>query len=85
MFEAIHGSAPRDGQRRARDVRRPKQRHPAAAMLLGHVGFVRQADAIYDALALCAKEDCPVRITGRNTGSTSQEYTDYLISLIKAK
>lgn len=85
MFEAIHGSAPRMVKEGREMYADPSSVIRAAAMLLGHIGFVRQADAIYDALALCAKEDCPVRITGRNTGSTSQEYTDYLISLIKAK
>ncbi|MCI8331806.1 MAG: isocitrate/isopropylmalate dehydrogenase family protein [Clostridiales bacterium] len=80
MFEAIHGSAPRMVQEGREIYADPSSVIRAAAMLLRHIGYIQEAAAIDNALAALAGADCPVKITGRDTGSTSEAYTDYLIS-----
>ncbi|MCI8590304.1 MAG: isocitrate/isopropylmalate dehydrogenase family protein [Clostridiales bacterium] len=80
MFEAIHGSAPRMVQEGREIYADPSSVIRAAAMLLRHIGYIQEAAAIDQALVALSGADCPVKITGRDTGSTSEAYTDYLIS-----
>ena len=80
MFEAIHGSAPRMVQEGREIYADPSSVIRAAAMLLRHIGYIQEAASIDKALEALAGADCPVKMTGRDTGSTSEAYTDYLIS-----
>lgn len=82
MFEAIHGSAPR-----MVDEGRDKYADPcsvirAAAMLLGHIGYTKEADKLYKALDLCTITEKKLVITGRDTGATGAEFADYIMETI---
>lgn len=78
MFEAIHGSAPRmvkEGRAKYAD---PSSVMRAAVMLLEHIGEMDAARKLDRALDICMTENRKYVITGRDTGATAQEFTDYV-------
>jgi isocitrate dehydrogenase (NAD+) len=82
MFEAIHGSAPRmvsEGRAKYAD---PSSMIRASAMLLRHIGYPQKAESIDMALEVSGIEKNAV-VTGRDTGVTGAEYTQYILDLIK--
>lgn len=82
MFEAIHGSAPRmvkEGRDKYAD---PCSVIRAAAMLLGHIGYNKEADKLYKALDICTGSEKKLTITGRDTGCTSEEFANYIMETI---
>jgi len=82
MFEAIHGSAPRmvkEGRAKFAD---PCSMIRASTMLLRHIGFSERAEKIEMALDICGAFERKRVITGRDTGVTGEEYTDYLLSWV---
>lgn len=83
MFEAIHGSAPRmvaEGRDKYAD---PCSVIRAAAMLLAHIGYGKEADKLYRALDICTVTEKKMVITGRDTGCTSAELADYIMETIE--
>ncbi|MFP4698463.1 MAG: isocitrate/isopropylmalate family dehydrogenase [Eubacteriales bacterium] len=82
MFEAIHGSAPRMVEE-GRDIYAdPSSVIRAGAMLLNHIGFNNEADKLFKALDICSQTERKLVMTGRSTGSTSEEYADYIMETI---
>ena len=82
MFEAIHGSAPRmitEGRGKYAD---PCSMLRATVMLLSHIGYQKQADALERALDKCMFEEKKLVITGRDTGCTCDEFGDYVMQTI---
>ncbi len=83
MFEAIHGSAPRMVEE-GRDIYAdPCSVIRAGAMLLAHIGYVKESEKLYKALDICTITEKKLVITGRNTGAASAEFADYLMSTIE--
>jgi isocitrate dehydrogenase (NAD+) len=79
MFEAIHGSAPRM-VKEGRDIYAdPSSMIRAAAMLLRHIGFPERAKKLDMALEVCGQFEKKLVITGRDTGATGEEFTNYLL------
>ena len=82
MFEAIHGSAPRMVEE-GRDIYAdPSSMIRASAMLLGHIGFPERAKQLDMALEVCGQFEKKLVITGRDTGATGEEFTDYLLGWV---
>ena len=84
MFEAIHGSAPRmvkEGRDKYAD---PASMMRAGVMLLSHIGYKKEADALSKALDICASEG-KVQITGRDTGSTCHEFAAYVMETCRSQ
>ena len=82
MFEAIHGSAPRmvkEGRAKYAD---PSSMIRATAMLLKHIGFIEDGKKVEMALEICGQFEKKKVITGRDTGVTGEEYTEYLLSWV---
>ncbi|MDF2589491.1 MAG: Isocitrate dehydrogenase [Anaerocolumna sp.] len=83
MFEAIHGSAPRMVDE-GRDIYAdPCSVIRAGAMLLSHIGYVKESEKLYKALDICTITEKKLVITGRNTGATSAEFADYIMETIE--
>lgn len=83
MFEAIHGSAPRmvkEGRDKYAD---PCSVIRAAAMLLGHIGYIEESNKLYKALDICTVEEKKLVMTGRDTGATGEEFADYIMETIE--
>ena len=83
MFEAIHGSAPRmvkEGRAKYAD---PSSMIKAAAMLLNHIGYVDKAKKLEMALDICAQYEKKIKITGRDTGATGEEYANYIMETLQ--
>lgn len=80
MFEAIHGSAPRMVQEGRDKYADPCSIIRAGVMLLEHIGYVSEAKRLERALDICMYEEKKLQITGRDTGCTSAEFADYVMS-----
>lgn len=78
MFEAIHGSAPRmikEGRGMYAD---PCSMMRAVVLLLSHIGFQTQADKLSRALDICMFEEKKLTVTGRDSGATCEQFTEYV-------
>ncbi|MEA4987351.1 MAG: isocitrate/isopropylmalate family dehydrogenase [Anaerovorax sp.] len=83
MFEAVHGSAPRMVDE-GRDIYAdPCSVIRAAAMLLSHIGYQKQADALFSALDICTVTEKKLVITGKSDGATGAEFADYILDTIR--
>ena len=82
MFGAIHGSAPRmlaEGRGKYAD---PCSMLRATVMLLSHIGYQKEADALEAALDKCMFDEKKLTITGRDTGCTCEEFGNYVMETI---
>ena len=84
MFEAIHGSAPRMVEEGRAKFADPCSMIRASAMLLRHIGYIEDAEKIDMALDVCGQFEKKMVITGRDTGVTGEEYTEYLLSWVNS-
>lgn len=83
MFEAIHGSAPRM-VKEGRDIYAdPCSVIRAGAMLLNHIGYMKESSQLYKALEICTVSEKKLVLTGRSDGATSAEFADYLMETIE--
>lgn len=83
MFEAIHGSAPRmvkEGRAKYAD---PCSMLRAAILLLSHVGYQKEADRLEKALDKCMFEERAYTMTGRDTGATCEQFTQYVMNTVE--
>ena len=83
MFEAIHGSAPRMVQEGRAQYADPSSLLRAGAMMLEHIGFEDLGARLHKALDICGQYERKVITTGRNTGATSREYGQYIMSTVE--
>lgn len=82
MFEAIHGSAPRMVKEGRAQYADPSSMIRAGAMLLRHIGHAQGAEKVEMALEVCGQFEKKMIITGRDTGVTGGEYTNYVLSWV---
>ncbi|MHA1330550.1 MAG: isocitrate/isopropylmalate family dehydrogenase, partial [Candidatus Hodarchaeales archaeon] len=83
MFEAIHGSALKmieEGRQKYAD---PSSIIKAAALLLNHIGYVERAKKLEMALDICAEYEKKIKVTGRDTGATGEEFGKYIMETIQ--
>ena len=55
----------------------------AGAMLLDHIGYQSLSQRLNKALDICTLYEKEVFTTGRDTGATSQEFGEYLVSTVE--
>jgi len=79
MFEAIHGSAPRMVQEGRAHCADPCSMIRAGAFLLSHIGFPEKAKRLEMALDICGQYEKKLIMTGRSTGATCTQFTDYIM------
>ena len=82
MFEAIHGSAPRMVTEGRAPFADPCSMIRAAAMLIAHIGHPGQAKKLEMALDITGQYEKKLAITGRPTGATGKDFTDYIMDWI---
>ncbi len=82
MFEAIHGSAPRMVKEGRAQFADPCSMIRASAMLLRHIGYPERAAKVEMSLEVCGQYEKKMVITGRDTGVTGEQYTNYLLSWV---
>jgi isocitrate dehydrogenase (NAD+) len=83
MFEAIHGTAPRMVETGRTKYADPSSIIKAAALLINHIGFVKKAKKLEMALDICAIYERKLKMTGRETGATGEEYAQYIMETIQ--
>jgi isocitrate dehydrogenase (NAD+) len=83
MFEAVHGSAPRMVEEGRAKFADPSSIIKAAALLLNHIGFIEKAKKLEMALDICASYERKLKITGRETGATGEEFAKYIMETLQ--
>lgn len=83
MFEAIHGTAPRMVETGRTQYADPSSIIKAASLLINHIGFVKKAKKLEMALDICATYEKKLKMTGRDTGATGEEYAKYIMETIQ--
>ena len=83
MFEAIHGTAPRMVETGRIQYADPSSIIKAAALLINHIGFVKKANKLEMALDICATYEKKLKMTGRDTGATGEDYAKYIMETLK--
>jgi len=78
MFEAIHGTAPRMVETGRVKYADPSSIIKAAALLINHIGFVKKAKTLEMALDICTTYEKKLKVTGRDTGATGEEFAKYI-------
>ncbi len=81
MFEAIHGSAPRMVKEGRAAYADPCSMLRASAMLLSHIGFVKESEALDKALDICMADENH-KITGREDGCTCSAFGDFVMETL---
>ena len=81
MFEAIHGSAPRMVKEGRAAYADPCSMLRASAMLLSHIGFVKESEALDKALDICMADEGH-KITGREDGCTCSAFGDFVMETL---
>lgn len=82
MFEAIHGSAPRMVKEGREQYADPCSMLRASAMLLAHIGYVKESQALDRALDICMADDAKLKITGRDDGATCSDFGKYVMDTL---
>ena len=82
MFEAIHGSAPRMVKEGRDQYADPGSMLRASVLLLRHIGKAEQADKLERALDICMFEEKRHQITGRDTGASTLEFSEYVMETV---
>ena len=83
MFEAIHGSAPRMVETGRAQFADPSSLVRAGAMMLEHIGFEDIGAKLHKALDICGQYERKMVMTGRDTGVTSAEFGEYIMSTVE--
>ena len=83
MFEAIHGTAPRMVDEGRAQYADPSSLLRAGAMMLEHIGFESLGAKLHKSLDICGQYERKVVMTGRDTGATSREFGQYLMSTVE--
>ncbi len=83
MFEAIHGSAPRMMDEGRGHYADPCSMLRAAVLLLSHIGYQQEADRLTKALDICMYTEAKLKITGRDTGCTCEQFGDYVMQTVE--
>jgi isocitrate dehydrogenase (NAD+) len=83
MFEAVHGSAPRMVEEGRAKYADPSSIIKAAALLLNHIGYTERSKKLEMALDVCAQYEQKMKVTGRDTGVTGEEFADYIMKTVK--
>ncbi len=79
MFEAIHGSAPRMVQQGLALYANPTSILRATVLMLNHIGFLKKAEKLENALNFCTRKGSKVEVTGFKDGASLEEFTNFLI------
>ena len=85
MFEAIHGSAPRMVEEGRAKYADPSSITRAGAMLLNHINYPGQAEKLKMALDICGQYEQKMKVTGRDTGVTGEEFAHYIMETLQTE
>jgi isocitrate dehydrogenase (NAD+) len=83
MFEAIHGTAPRMVQEGRAKYADPSSIIKATAMLLNHIGYPEKSKKLEKALDICSQLEKKLKITGRDDGSSGEEFAKYIMDTLQ--
>jgi isocitrate dehydrogenase (NAD+) len=83
MFEGIHVTALRMVETGKENYTDPSIIIKAAALLINHIGFVKKAKKLEMALDICSQFERKLKMTGRDTGATGEEFGKYIMETLQ--
>ena len=78
----MHGSAPRMLEEGSAQYAAPSSVLKAAGLMLTHIGVPDLGNRVDMALEVCGQYERKIKITGRDTGCTGQEYGQYVLDTV---
>lgn len=83
LFEAIHGTAQTLIDLGRGDYADPSSILRAAAMLMTHIGYVREGKLLNDALDICGYTERKLMVTSFKEDASTVEYADYVLETVE--
>lgn len=83
LFEAIHGTAQTLINLGRGEYADPSSIMRAAAMMMSHIGYVKEGKILNDALDICGYTERKLVITSFAEDASTVEYSDYIIETVK--
>ena len=83
MFEAIHGSAPRMVDEGRGQYADPSSMIKGVSLMMNHIGKTEEGRKLDMALDVCSQFERKLKMTGRDTGSTGDEFAEYIMETLK--
>ncbi len=83
LFEAIHGTAQTLINLGRGDYADPSSIMRAAAMMMAHIGYVKEANILNEALDICGYTERRLVVTTLKEDASTVEYTDYVLETIE--
>lgn len=83
LFEAIHGTAQTLIDLGRGDYADPSSILRAAAMLMTHIGYVREGKLLNDALDICGYTERKLVVTSFKEDASTVEYADYVLETVE--
>lgn len=82
LFEAIHGTAPFLINNNRGQYANPSSILRATAMMLGHIGYIKEGKKLDEALDICGFSERKLVITSLPEDASTVEYTDYVLETL---
>lgn len=83
MFEAIHGSAPRMVDEGRGQYADPSSMIKGVSLMMNHIGKTEEGRKLDMALDVCSQFERKLKMTGRDTGATGDEFAEYIMDTLK--
>lgn len=83
LFEAIHGTAQTLIDLGRGDYADPSSILRAAAMLMTHIGYVKEGKLLNDALDICGYTERKLVVTSFKEDASTVEYADYVLETVE--
>lgn len=83
LFEAIHGTAQTLINLGRGDYADPSSIMRATAMMMAHIGYIKEANILNEALDICGYTERKLVITSFKEDASTVEYSDYILETVK--
>lgn len=82
LFESIHGTAMMLVDNGRAEYADPSSLLRAAGMMLSHIGYLKEANLLAEAMDICGFTERRIKVTSFTSDASAKEYTDYILETI---
>lgn len=83
LFESIHGTAMMLVKNGRAEYSDPSSLLRAVSMMFSHIGCVKEAQLLSEAMDICGYTERRIKVTSFTTGASAAEYTDYILETVE--
>lgn len=84
LFEPIHGTAMMLVNNGRAEYADPSSLLRAASMMLSHIGYMKEADLLSEAMDICGFTEGKIKVTSFTSDASTEEYTDYILKTMES-